>query len=168
MDLVPFVPWLIFLHVVGAFLFVVAHGVSAFVAFRVRGERDPARVAALLDLSGGALALAFGGLLVLLVAGIVTGIVKGSFGQGWIWLSIILLVGIGLVMTPLGTKYYGQVRALVAPPSSGSDPGVGVGQVPVDAAELTRLLDTRRPEALAVVGGGGFLVILWLMMFRPF
>lgn len=167
MDLVPFVPWLIFLHVVGAFLFVVAHGVSAFVAFRVRGERDPARVAALLDLSGGALALAFVGLLVLLVAGIVTGIVKESFGQGWIWLSIALLVGIGIAMTPLGTKYYGRVRALVAPSSTGSAAGAA-GQDTVDAAELTQLLDTRRPEALAIVGGGGFLVILWLMMFRPF
>jgi uncharacterized membrane protein len=168
MDLVPFLPWLVFAHVVGAFLFVVAHGVSAFVAFRVRGERDPARVAALLDLSGSALALAFVGLLVLLVAGIVIGIVKGSFGQGWIWLSVVLFVGIGLAMTPLGSQYYGRIRALVAPSSRGSDPGAPVGQVPVDGTELARLLDTRRPEALAVVGGGGFLVILWLMMFRPF
>lgn len=168
MDLVPFLPWLVFAHVVGAFLFVVAHGVSAFVAFRVRGERDPARVAALLDLSGGALTLAFVGLLILLVAGIVTGIVKGSFGQGWIWVSIVLLVGIGVAMTPLGSQYYGRVRALVAPSSNGSDPGTVADPVPVDGAVLARLLDTRRPEALAIVGGGGFLVILWLMMFRPF
>ena len=33
-------PWLVFAHVLGAFTFVLAHGVSIFVALRLRSERD--------------------------------------------------------------------------------------------------------------------------------
>ena len=38
--------------------------------------------------------------------------------------------------------------------------------LPID--EVAALLDTKRPELLALIGGGGFLVILYLMMFKPF
>ena len=31
-------PWLVWLHVVGAFVFALGHGTSAVVSFRVRGE----------------------------------------------------------------------------------------------------------------------------------
>jgi hypothetical protein len=43
--------WMVFLHIAGVFAFLVAHGVSVGVAFRVRLERDPKRIMALLDLS---------------------------------------------------------------------------------------------------------------------
>lgn len=168
MNLVPWLPWLVFAHVLGAFLFVLAHGVSVFVVFRVRRERDPARIAALLDLSAAALGLALVGLLLLLVAGIVTGIVKSSFGQGWIWISIVVLVAVGVAMTPLGSAYYGRIRGALAG-QAGGDGATGDGTTAtLGTDELAGLLDTRRPEVLALVGGGGFLVILWLMMFRPF
>jgi hypothetical protein len=166
-NLAPYVGWLVFLHVVGAFLFVLAHGVSAFVAFRVRRERDPARVAALLDLSGGAMNVAGLGLLILLVGGIVSGLVLNSFSKGWIWASIVVLVVVGGAMTPIGATYYTRLRAAVGQRTRGMKPE-DPAPVAVGSAELAALLDSRRPEALAVVGGVGFLVILWLMMFRPF
>src|SRR6266511_2088162 len=50
-DRMELYPWLVFLHIGGAFLFVLAHGVSALVAFRLRAERDPGRMTALLELS---------------------------------------------------------------------------------------------------------------------
>ena len=31
MDLTPYVPWIVFLHIAGAFVFVAGHGVSMFV-----------------------------------------------------------------------------------------------------------------------------------------
>jgi len=43
--------WVVFLHVLGAFAFVMAHGVSANVVFRLRHETQRERIAALLDLS---------------------------------------------------------------------------------------------------------------------
>jgi hypothetical protein len=167
MDLTPYVGWILFLHVAVAFAFVAGHGVSIFVAFRLRHERDRARLAALLDLSTSSLITAGIGLLVLLVSGILAGIVLGSFGRLWIWISLVLLVVIGGAMTPLGITHYSRIRAGLGQRIRGmkaTDPE----PVPVSDAELAALLESRRAETLLLVGGGGFLVILWLMMFRPF
>jgi len=43
--------WLIYLHVFSVLGFLLAHGSSAAVMFRLRVERDPARIGALLDLA---------------------------------------------------------------------------------------------------------------------
>jgi hypothetical protein len=66
-------PWVVLAHVLGAFGFVFAHGVSAFVAFRLRAARSPEQVTTLMGLSSSSLTLAYASLLVLLVAGIAAG-----------------------------------------------------------------------------------------------
>lgn len=167
MDLTPYAPWIVFLHVAGAFAFVAGHGVSMLVASRLRHERDRSRLAALLDLSLMSLALAFIGLLVLLISGILAGIVLGSFGRWWIWISLALLIVIGGAMTPLGTIHYSTVRAAIGQRTRKLKPA-DPDPVPVSDPELETMLATNRPLALLYLGGGGFLVILWLMMFRPF
>lgn len=167
MDLTPYVGAIIFLHVAGAFAFVAGHGVSMFVAFRIRKERDRARLAALLDLSGGSLALAGIGMLVLLVSGIVAGVVLQDFGKTWLWVSLVMFLVIGGVMTPIGSKYLTSVRAALGQRTRGLKPA-DPDPVPATDAELEALLVSRAPETLLLIGGVGFLVILWLMMFRPF
>lgn len=47
MDLTPYLGWIVFLHLV-VFLFAAGHGVSFVAAFRIKQERDPARLRALL------------------------------------------------------------------------------------------------------------------------
>ena len=42
-------PWIVYAHVLGAFAFAAGHGVAATMAFRLRSERDPSRIAAILD-----------------------------------------------------------------------------------------------------------------------
>jgi hypothetical protein len=167
MDLTPYLGWLRFLHVAGAFAFVAGHGVSIFVAYQIRHERDRARLAALLDLSARSLTTAGIGLLILFVSGIVSGIVLGSFGRAWIWVAIVLLVVIAGSMTPVGGAYLGQVRTALGQRTRAVKP-TDPDPIPASDAELASLLVSRRPEALLLIGGGGFLVILWLMMFRPF
>ena len=167
MDLTPYVRWIVFLHVIGAFMFAAGHGVSMFVAFALRRERDRARMAALLDLSGTSLAVAGIGLLTVLVAGIVAGIVRGSFGSLWIWVSLVALVVIGGLMTPLGSSYFNGVRAALGQRTRNLKPA-DPDPVPASDAELAAILASRRPEQLLTIGGIGFVVILWLMMFRPF
>lgn len=167
MDLTPYIVWIVFLHVAGAFAFVAGHGVSMFVVFRIRKERDRGRLAALLDLSAGSLAVAFIGLIVLFLSGILAGIVLGSFDKWWIWVSLALLVVIAGLMTPMGSIYLGRIRAALGQRTRGLKPA-DPDPVPASDAELETLLVSRVPETLLLLGGGGFLLILWLMMFRPF
>jgi hypothetical protein len=75
----------VLLHVLGAFAFVLAHGVSMLASFRLRGERDRARQAQLLELSGIGVGLMYIGLGVLLVAGIAAGFMGNHWGRAWIW-----------------------------------------------------------------------------------
>jgi MFS family permease len=167
MDLTPYSDWLVFLHVLGAFMFAAGHGVSMFVAFQVRKERNRERLGALVDLSAWSLALGGIGLLVLLVSGIIAGVVLDSFGKWWIWIALALLVVIGALMTPVGSKYLTGIRAALGQRTRGLKPG-DPDPVPASDAELERLLVSRAPETLLWMGAGGFIVILWLMRFRPF
>ena len=167
MDFTPYAPWIVYVHVAGAFAFVAGHGVSMFVAFQLRKERDRARLAALLDLSGRSLGTAMIGLLVLFLSGILAGIVLGQWGQWWIWISLALLVVIAGLMTPVGGTYFNRIR-------------MGLGQrirtmkpaepdpTPLSDDDLAALLVSKAPETLLLLGAGGFLVILWFMKFRPF
>jgi MFS family permease len=162
-----FFPWVVFIHVAAAFLFVLGHGVSMSVSYRIRKERDPARIRALLELSGGSLGLVYVSLLTLLIAGIVAGVMAGAFGRGWVWVSLVVLVVIIALMYGLASRYYGRVREAVGmrayqTAKDGPDP------TPASAEELAALLDTRRPDAIALVGLVGLLVLLWLMIFKPF
>lgn len=167
MDLTPYYGWIVFLHVLGAFMFAAGHGVSMFVVFQARRERDRARLGALLDLSGWSLGVAGIGLLFVLAFGILAGIVAGLWGQGWLWASLALFVVIGVVMTPVGGTYLRNLRLAIGQRPRNAKP-TDPDPVPVSDGELAALQASNRPEILLIVGGGGFAVILWLMMFKPF
>ena len=167
MDLTPYIRWIVFLHVASAFVFAAGHGVSVFTAFQVRREKDRARMTALLDVSALSLLAATIAVLVLLATGILAGIVLQSFGRAWIWVSLVLLVVIGGLMTPLGIGHFNRIRAALGQRTRDlkeADPD----PVPASNADLAAILASRRPEQLLLIGGGGFLLIVWLMMFRPF
>ncbi len=160
--------FLIFLHVLSVFAFLFAHGVSAAVMFKVRGERNPTRLHALLDLSqglGGALAVTA---LLLFLTGLIMGFMGGWWARGWIWVSLGLFIAISVVMSVLGRPYLERIRT-----------AIGIGSVedrrkqraPAPALPpeaLAVVLASGRPMLVAVVGLVGLAVITWLMMFKPF
>ena len=116
MDLYP---WVVFIHVAAAFLFVMGHGASMWTSDQIRRERDPARIRALLELSSRSLGLVYTALITLLIAGIAAGIMGGHFGRGWIWAAIVVLITIIVLMYALASRYYAQVREAVGMRSYG-------------------------------------------------
>ena len=160
-------PWIVLLHVVGAFGFVMAHGASAFAALRIRSERDPARVAALLDLSAFSLGLMYVSLLILLIAGITAGFMGNFWGSLWIWLAIGVLILVIGAMYPMGSLHYAKVRRAVGIKPY-SDPKDAPPPEPLSGPELEAVLASSRPFLLAAIGGIGLLVIIWLMVVKPF
>jgi hypothetical protein len=164
---VDWYPWIKLLHVVGAFGFVLAHGASTFAAIRIRREREPSRVAALLDLSGTSIGLMYISLLVLLAAGIAAGFIGSFWGRAWIWVAIGVLALVVVAMYPLGSQHYANVRRAVGIKAY-NDPKDGPPPEPMPPAQLEPLLASNRPYLLSAIGGVGLLVILWLMVVKPF
>jgi len=166
MDLYP---WIVLVHIVAAFVFVMAHGVSASVAFRIRGETDRTRLAALLELSGGSLMTAFIALLVILVAGIWAAIVGGHFGGGkyWAWASLGVFIVTGGLMTPLASTWMNRVRHAAGVRTQG-DKKTDPDPVPAGDAELAAILAAGRPHLIAAVGLVGLVVLVTLMRLKPF
>jgi hypothetical protein len=158
-------PWVVLVHVIAAFLFILVHGASALVSFRLRAERDPTRILALLDLSASTIGPMYGTLGLLLLAGIAAGIMGNWFSKGWIWLAMGIFVAITVLMYVVATIYYTGVRRALGQVRPGSKESA---PQPLSTEQVVALLDSRRPEAIAAIGGIGLVVILWLMVVKPF
>ncbi len=160
---------IVFIHAATILLFFIAHGVSMAVAFRLKMEREPARVRMLLDLSGWAMGLpASVAITVGILTGIAAGIMGGWFGQLWIWISLVLLALVAVAMTPMATTKLKAVRAAAGTVSVNPFARVQAPAPEPDLGELNRLLDAWNPLPVALLGMTAFLVILWLMLFKPF
>jgi len=163
--------WIVFIHIAGVIVFLVAHGVSVGVVLRLRTERDPAAVRTLVDLSRGSMIAMSVGALTWLVAGIVAGFTgKGgagwwTTGSYWIWVSLVLAIVIIGLMTPLGRLYLNRIRAAVGVDVKTGDVDPGFQ---VDPATLEVAVRSGNPTLLAAIGIGGLLILLWLMVFKPF
>lgn len=159
-------PWLKFLHVAAGFAFAMAHGVSAFTAFKLRGERDPARVTALLDMSKYSLPSSDLAILVLLVSGVIAGFTGDHWGQAWIWISLGVLVFLFAYMSLRGVRHHDTIRHALGLAGFYDKKGAPVPEP--DPAALAAALDSPRAMELVAVGSIGLVVLLWLMVVKPF
>jgi hypothetical protein len=162
--------WIVYVHVSAAFAFVLAHGVAVFAGFRIRPERDRARIAAMLDLSMASHGLMYASLITLVVAGLIAGAMGGWLGRLWIWTSIGVLVVVMAAMMLIATRHYLTLRQLVGAAISPRE-ARALAPSPNSASvddELAARLCSRQPELLAAIGGGGLLIVIWLMMVKPF
>lgn len=79
-----FYPLFVLAHLVGLVLFAMAHGASAFMAFRLRSERDPAVVESLLKVGQLSIGPMYIGLVMLGIGGLGAAAGANLWGQPWI------------------------------------------------------------------------------------
>lgn len=149
---------IVFLHVISIFGFLLSHGASVGMAFGLKRERDPHKIRALLNLSGTSYPLMGLTLLASILFGIIAGFQGHWWRFGWIWASIALLIVILVLMYFWGSKIYGAARKAVELPS----------ESPGSDENLFEILKRSNPVLLTVVGYGGYAIIAWLMMVKPF
>jgi hypothetical protein len=158
--------WVVLLHVIAAFSFALAHGVSAGVAIKLRSEREIPRIQALLDLSQASTNSMYGSIFVLLGAGVTAAFIAGLWGKGWIWAAIVLLVLMFVAMYARAATWFRDLRR-----AAGQAFETGKGAQPAerpDPARLATLIASSRPMEIAAIGYGGLALILWLMVMKPF
>ena len=160
-------PWIVLLHIVGAFLFALSHGVGVWVAIQLRREQDPRRIGALVDLSGTSLTGLYVGLLLLLVGGIWAGIAGDWFRFIWIWAALVVLVAIVVLMYVLATPFFKELRTALGQRTMGM-PKDAPEPVPLSDAEIAAIAARTPVALLSAIGFGGLLILLWLMVVKPF
>ncbi len=157
--------WLVFLHVISVFAFLLAHGVSAGVFFALRRERNPNHVRLLLQMSQGSFNLLGISLLLILVSGVILGFVGRWWKDGWVWVSLVLLIVLYGLMSLFGTRVLNEIRVGLGLPSIYNQPPRAEE---MSAQELDAAVNRSKPTLLAAIGFGGIALITWLMLFKPF
>jgi uncharacterized membrane protein len=148
-----------FAHLAGVFGFLLAHGVSVTVAFRIRKERDRVKIKDLIALSGSSVRLMYISLGLLLLGAFWMTFQVHLWGALWIRLSLGILVATVIFMIGMASPYYRRVSEAVELRASG---------VPRKSdEELEAILKSPVPMIVAGVGFAALLVILYLMIFKP-
>ena len=151
--------WWKFIHLVGVVGFVAAHGTSMAATLLMGRIREPQQVAGVLQLSAATVSAFYVSTLVLLVGGIGAGIQGKWFNQGWIWLSIGLLIATGVIMFPMARRHFRRVRMVLELMETGTT---------VSRDDFTRVLNSGNPILTAGTGLVAILFILYLMVLKPF
>ena len=169
-------PWVVYVHVASVFAFLLAHGVSAGVLFKLRSERKVERIRALLELSKASIRWTYTSLILLGLSGGIAAYLGDWWRQGWIWASAAVLILVALAMNWIGDPYYDRLRVVVGleEPKGKQDksgttvpPGGPVLKSPPDEEAVLKLMRSPRPWLLALVGSVGLAIILWLMVLKP-
>jgi hypothetical protein len=153
-------PWFVFTHLLGLVVFAICHGASAFMGFRLRGERDPVVADSLLKVGQLSIGPLYIGLLLLIVGGLGAAWSANLWGNTWVIASIAVFVVVLVVMWSVGSPYYMGLRKALE--ERGPDGGPSI-----DRSDLARMLDTRRPDILTAVGTIGLVLLVWLMVIKP-
>ena len=150
----------VFLHLLGVFGFLTAHGVVVGVAFALRKERDPRRIRTLLELSGSSMMAFYVSLVVLLGGGFAAVGYLHWWDQTWMWISLGLLVFVSALMSAMVRPYYQRIRKVMGIQATGS--------TAVGPEEIEAVMGSGRPMVVAALGIATLVAILYLMVMKPF
>ncbi|MFQ5943649.1 MAG: DUF2269 family protein [Anaerolineales bacterium] len=151
---------ILFLHVASVLGYFLVHGAFASVSFALNRETEPRRLKALesvFDLTG---PWSLGSALVMVVTGLVLMVMGNWWRDGWAWLSLLIFIVIGVVMILFGGVQIGFRFEREERPAE--------GERWYTVVEWGLRLGSRIPLLLTVTGMTALVLILWLMMFKPF
>lgn len=106
-------------------------------------------------------------LLVMVLAGIALGFAGHWWSTGSIWVSLVLLIAILVAMSPLASIHFHRLRKAVGLPyreGNKEHPPVD----PPSTSEIQALLVSGRPHLLTTTGIGGWALMFYFMVFKPF
>jgi len=168
---------LVFVHVLSILVLLLCHGAAFTATYVLRQERRPERIGVLLDLSLASFdsRRALGRIfwidfLVVVGSGVALMIAGGWWRSWWPWLSVAVFIAIVLAMRELGGGPLSQLRRSIGLPWIAGGFGKPDWKEPEAPSQkaMESALSRLNPTSLSVIGVGGFAVLLWLMMFKPF
>lgn len=140
--------WIVFIHIASVLGLLLVHPVT--VAFHLKEERHDLRIRELLEVSEAASRLRWLFFALTVITGVLLGFLGSWWDKAWIWIALAIFVAIGVVMNLYGGRTIDRIADTT------------------DDTEMERLLTRFNPWILAGSGTGGLLLVLWLMLFKPF
>jgi len=158
---------IVFLHVISALVFLMAHGVSAMMLFKVSRERKYENLCNYLEISSAAMLPAMRALDGVIITGIILTIWAKWWYMGWIWASLGLFILVGIVMGKFASAYMGRVRKAMGMVSQ-KDLKKGIRPMPAPQEVLMDVVAQGKPRLVATAGLGTLAAITFLMVTKPF
>lgn len=155
--------WVVYLHVAVIFVFLIQHAAEIIVTFKLREKNEPQDVFGtytfLPENNSRNLRITYS---LIILSGAAAGFMSAWWRQGWMWTALGVMLLLWVVMHRLGGGYLTAVDAITEQALRDRDD-------PSALDTFRRDLKARRePEIMTVLSVLGGLVILWLMMFKPF
>jgi uncharacterized membrane protein len=152
--------WVKFIHVASAIAFVGVHGASIVVLYAVRRERDRQHLLAVLDFSSRTVTATYASLVAVVGTGFWLGFERDTFfGEGWFWLSLVLLALTTVLMWAVAKPFTRRIRTACEVRPSG---------VPrTSDEELSEILRSPKTHLITLIGVVGLGSIIYLMLFQP-
>jgi hypothetical protein len=155
--------WVVYLHVAVIFVFLIQHAAEIIVTFKLREKKEPEEVfgtySFLPEANSRNLRITY---FLIILTGAGAGFMSAWWRQGWMWTALGIMVVLWVVMHRVGGSYLTAVDAI-------TEEALRNREAPSALENFRRGLRARRePEIMTVSSVIGGLVILWLMMFKPF
>ncbi|MGH2630347.1 MAG: DUF2269 family protein [Actinomycetota bacterium] len=150
----------VFIHLVGAAGFLAAHGVSMYALFAVRAvDGDRERILGWCEASKRTTMPMYVSFVLLLFGGVAAAIDGALFAQAWLLGSLALLLLLTVLMSMVASPHMKGLREGCTRWADGS--------YTMSDQELRAALTGPATMITASMGGIGLLVILYLMVFKP-
>jgi len=155
--------WVVYLHVTVVFIFLIQHGAEIISTFELREQKEPDGIFAtysfMPDNNSRNLRITYS---LIIITGVVAGFMVPWWRQGWMWTALGLMIVMWIVMNRVGGSYLNAVDAITDHAVKNKDDKTAINKFRSD------LKARREPEIMTVISVIGGLIILWLMMFKPF
>jgi hypothetical protein len=158
--------WLLFAHIASVAGFLLAHGTSAAMAFRLRSEKTTDGLRSLAELSKQTTGVMYTFIALIVISGAVLGLQGRWFGRGWIWAAIVVLILTIGGMSALGGRY-NAVRGAVGLPAWDRR-GKVTTSTPGSPDEIRRAVEAAPTGVITAIGVVALALLLWLMILKPF
>jgi ABC-type transport system involved in cytochrome bd biosynthesis fused ATPase/permease subunit len=157
--------FIVFLHVASVLAFMLAHGGSAAVAFRLKKVSELHEVRTLLTLSSSTLSIFYASFLVLLGSGIAAAFMGHHWDEAWLWVALGLFVLITVSMLTMASPHFSALRKACGMEYFARKTMPAEEPRPEEVAILLR---SSVPVTTSLIGTIGIFIILWLMIYKPF
>ena len=155
-------PWIVNLQVIVLFLVSIPNAGAIFLTYKLRERKEPAGIYAgysfMVDQNTRNLRITFS---LIIVTGMIAGFISPWWRQGWMWTALGVMILLWILMRRIGSRYLTAVDAIAEAALKNKDN-------PSNTKFRSVLKARREPELLSAISVIGGLIIMWLMMFKPF